>query len=90
MGRLPFPKSAGRGAPPDLRNGAPFVDLPEAFRRLQQHLLKRQGGDREMVEILALVLHHDEQASKRKSIQTKSLTPPRMGSAIKMAWTNNG
>jgi hypothetical protein len=26
------------------------------------HLLKRPGGDREMVEILALVLHHDEQA----------------------------
>ena len=25
-------------------------------------LLKRRGGDREMVEILALVLHHDEQA----------------------------
>jgi hypothetical protein len=25
-------------------------------------LLKRPGGDREMVEILALVLHHDEQA----------------------------
>jgi hypothetical protein len=40
------------------RNGAPFTELPEAFRRLQQHLLKRPGGDREMVEILALVLHH--------------------------------
>jgi hypothetical protein len=25
-------------------------------------LLKRPGGDREMVEILSLVLHHDEQA----------------------------
>jgi len=25
-------------------------------------LLKQSGGDREMVEILALVLHHDEQA----------------------------
>jgi hypothetical protein len=48
--------------PGALRNGAPFVDLPEAFRRLQGHLLKRPGGDREMVEILALVLHHDEQA----------------------------
>jgi hypothetical protein len=29
---------------------------------LQQRLLKAPGGDREMVEILALVLQHDEQA----------------------------
>jgi len=48
--------------PGALRNGAPFLELPDAFKRLQQHLLKRLGGDREMVEILALVLHHDEQA----------------------------
>ena len=48
--------------PGALRNGAPFVELPEAFKRLQQHLLRQSGGDREMVEILALVLHHDEQA----------------------------
>jgi transposase len=48
--------------PGALRNGAPFAELPEAFKRLQQHLLKRPGGDREMVEILALVLQHDEQA----------------------------
>src|ERR1700729_2017739 len=48
--------------PGALRNGAPFLELPDAFRRLQQHLLKRPGGDREMVEVLALVLHHDEQA----------------------------
>lgn len=46
--------------PGALRNGAPFTELPEAFRRLQGHLLKRPGGDREMVEILALVLQHDE------------------------------
>jgi hypothetical protein len=45
-----------------LRNGAPFVERPDAFKRLQQHLLKRPGGDREMAEILALVVHHDEQA----------------------------
>jgi hypothetical protein len=38
-----------------LRNGAPLIDLPDAFKRLQQHLLKNPGGDREMVEILALV-----------------------------------
>jgi transposase len=48
--------------PGALRNGAPFTELPEAFRTLQQHLLKKLGGDREMVDILALVLQHDEQA----------------------------
>jgi hypothetical protein len=48
--------------PGALRNGAPFREMPDAFRRLQGHLLKRPGGDREMVEILALVLQLDEQA----------------------------
>jgi transposase len=48
--------------PGALRNGAPFAEMPEAFRQLQMHLLKRSGGDREMVEILSLVLQHDEQA----------------------------
>lgn len=48
--------------PGALRNGAPFAELPPAFRTLQQRLLKTPGGDREMVEILALVLQHDEQA----------------------------
>jgi len=46
--------------PGALRNGAPFSDLPEGFRRLQALLLKRPGGDREMVDVLALVLLHDE------------------------------
>jgi transposase len=48
--------------PGALRNGAPFTELPDAFKQLQAILLKRQGGDREMVEILALVLQHDESA----------------------------
>ena len=48
--------------PGALRNGAPFAEMPDGFRRLQGHLLKRAGGDREMVEILSLVLQHDEQA----------------------------
>ncbi|MFV0643359.1 MAG: IS21 family transposase [Sphingomonadaceae bacterium] len=48
--------------PGALRNGAPFTEMPEAFRQLQAHLLKHPGGDREMVDILSLVLHHDEQA----------------------------
>jgi hypothetical protein len=48
--------------PGALRNGAPFAELPDAFRKLQAILLKRTGGDREMVAVLSLVLHHDEQA----------------------------
>ena len=48
--------------PGALRNGAPFVEMPEAFRKLQAQLLRRPGGDREMVDVLALVLQHDEQA----------------------------
>lgn len=48
--------------PGALRNGAPFAELPAAFRTLQQHILRTPGGDREMAEILALVLQHDEQA----------------------------
>ena len=46
--------------PGALRNGAPFLELPESFRQLRARLLKRPGGDREMVDILALVLLHDE------------------------------
>jgi hypothetical protein len=48
--------------PGALRDGAPFAEMPPAFRALQQRMLKTPGGDREMVEILALVLQHDEQA----------------------------
>ena len=48
--------------PGALRNGAPFLELPPAFRQLQDGMLRKPGGDREMVDILALVLHHDEQA----------------------------
>jgi transposase len=47
--------------PGALRNGAPFVEMPPVFRQLQELLLRRPGGDREMVDVLALVLHHDEQ-----------------------------
>ena len=48
--------------PGALRNGAPFVEMPEAFRKLQSLMLRKPGGDREMVDILSLVLQHDEQA----------------------------
>ena len=37
-------------------------NCPRPSGRLQQHLLKKPGGDREMVDILALVLQHDEEA----------------------------
>ena len=45
-----------------LRNGAPFVEMPEPFRVLQAKMLRQPGGDRETVDILSLVLHHDELA----------------------------
>ncbi len=48
--------------PGALRNGAPFAEFPPAFKQLQDLMLRKPGGDREMVDILALVLHHDEQA----------------------------
>ncbi|MGS2724945.1 IS21 family transposase, partial [Porticoccus sp. GXU_MW_L64] len=47
--------------PGALRNGAPFNKLPKSFKQLQAKLLKQPGGDREMADILALVLLHDEQ-----------------------------
>lgn len=46
--------------PGALRNGALFLELPPAFEQLQDRLLRRPGGVREMVDILALVLQHDE------------------------------
>ncbi len=41
------------------------MELPDSFRQLRTRLLKRPGGDREMVDILALVLLHDEQQVER-------------------------
>ncbi len=46
--------------PGALRNGAPFHEMPDSFRQLQAIVIKRPGGDREMVDILSLVLLHDE------------------------------
>jgi len=51
-----------RRKPGALRNGAPFVEFPKAFKQLQDQMLRKPGGDREMVDILALVLYRDEQA----------------------------
>lgn len=52
--------SVAQRKPGALRNGAPFETLPESFKQLQRYLLRFEQGAREMVDILALVLHHDE------------------------------
>lgn len=41
------------------------MELPHSFRQLRTRLLKRPGGDREMVDILALMLLHDEPQVER-------------------------
>jgi len=41
--------------PGALRNGAPFADMPEPLLQLQRALLKREGGDRVMAQVLAAV-----------------------------------
>jgi len=41
--------------PGALRNGAPFADMPAALVRLQRLLLRRDGGDRLMSQMLACV-----------------------------------
>ncbi|MFW8591251.1 hypothetical protein ACOI22_10650 [Glaciecola sp. 2405UD65-10] len=46
--------------PGALRNGAPFYNIPEYFKHLQSILLQRVCGDKVMVEVLSLILHHDE------------------------------
>lgn len=57
--------SVAQRKPGSLRNGAPFLELPDSFRQLRARLIKRPGGDREMVDILALVLLHDERQVER-------------------------
>jgi transposase len=41
--------------PGALRNGAPFAQMPEPLLRLQRLLLRRDGGDRVMSQVLAMV-----------------------------------
>jgi transposase len=41
--------------PGALRNGAPFAQMPESLVRLQRLLLRREGGDRLMSQVLATV-----------------------------------
>jgi hypothetical protein len=44
--------------PGALRNGAPFEGLPTPLLQLRAALLKREGGDRLMAEVLACVPRH--------------------------------
>ena len=44
--------------PGALRNGAPFADLPAAMQKLRGLLLKREGGDRIMAQVLSVVPSH--------------------------------
>ena len=41
--------------PGALRNGAPFADLPGPLMTLRQALMRREGGDRVMAQVLAAV-----------------------------------
>jgi hypothetical protein len=48
--------------PGALRNGAPFDELPESLKRLRLGLLKREGGERVMLKVLAAVPRHGLEA----------------------------
>ena len=38
-----------------LRNGAPFAEMPLPFKALQRQLMRREGGDRVVAQVLAVV-----------------------------------
>lgn len=44
--------------PGALRNGAPFMTMPEVLQTLQRQLLKHTGGDRVMAEVLSVIPLH--------------------------------
>ena len=44
--------------PGALRNGAPFLDVPEPLQRLSRALLRREGGDRVLAKVLSAVPTH--------------------------------
>ena len=48
--------------PGALRNGAPFADLPEPLQKLRSALLRRDGGDRVMAQVLSAVPAHGLEA----------------------------
>jgi hypothetical protein len=45
-----------------LRNGAPFAEMPEPLRQLQQALLRHSGGDRVMAKVLGCIPEHGLEA----------------------------
>jgi len=44
--------------PGALRNGAPFMEMPEPLLTLQRHLLRHSGGDRVMAQVLSTIPIH--------------------------------
>jgi hypothetical protein len=44
--------------PGALRNGAPFADMPEPLLRLRQGLMRHDGGDKAMAQVLNCVSSH--------------------------------
>ena len=48
--------------PGALRNGAPFADMPAPLLRLRQGLLRHDGGDKTMAQVLNCVASHGLEA----------------------------
>jgi hypothetical protein len=48
--------------PGALRNGAPFADMPEPLLRLRQGLMRHDGGDKTMAQVLNCVSIHGLEA----------------------------
>ena len=44
--------------PGALRNGAPFADMPAPLLRLRQGLMRHEGGDKTMAQVLGCVSSH--------------------------------
>jgi hypothetical protein len=48
--------------PGALRNGAPFADMPPPLLRLRQGLMRHDGGDKTMAQVLGCVASHGLEA----------------------------
>ncbi|HQR85081.1 MAG TPA: IS21 family transposase, partial [Polynucleobacter sp.] len=48
--------------PGALRNGAPFADMPQSLLRLRQGLMRHDGGDKTMAQVLNCVSSHGLEA----------------------------
>ncbi|MFT6905096.1 MAG: hypothetical protein ACJAS1_001750 [Oleiphilaceae bacterium] len=62
--------------PGALRNGEPFDVSPESFKSLQKILMRRPGGDREMFDVLSLVLNYDENDVEQAIIKALEIEFP--------------